>query len=431
MLALFRILALFLSVLLATSTTALATPLSAWGSQLPWPQNASFELERTPLVDDVVHYRTELQVGPGEFDRIALHRIVRETAPFRPIKSREALFLAHGANVGLEGTFLTSLEIEEADPTLNLPVYLAQRGVDVWGLDFRWVLVPPETEDLTFMETWDLAMEVRDLKVAIGAARWIRTLTGSGFRKIDLLGFSRGGRIAYAYLNEETQIPPGLRHVDRYISLDHPFKSVDEADSAAACALVERLQSQIDSGNLAQDIRAVGLLGSLALEQPDAPSPFFTGLKNRQAALTLAALPPGGTDTFHAFAGFFEGAVPTGLRHTAEGTAFNLFASSASYLPRTSSRDLQAIACNETPSEFDDHLDEITVPVFYLGAAGGNAEAGLDTFPFLGSRLLDSQIIRFLPPGQELLDVGHADLLTMESARELVWRPILDWVTAR
>ncbi len=37
--------------------------------------------ERRPLAGDVVEYRATLRVGPGEHDRIGLHRVVRERAP--------------------------------------------------------------------------------------------------------------------------------------------------------------------------------------------------------------------------------------------------------------------------------------------------------------------------------------------------------------
>ena len=32
---------------------------------------------------------------------------------------------------------------------------LAQRGIDVWGMDFRMLSVPEDTEDFAFMEQWD------------------------------------------------------------------------------------------------------------------------------------------------------------------------------------------------------------------------------------------------------------------------------------
>ena len=87
--------------------------------------------------------------------------------------------------------------------------------------------------------------------------------------------------------------------------------------------------------------------------------------------------------------------------------------------------------CDDGRSEIDDHLAEITVPVFYFGAGGGNKTNGLATFPFLGSTELDSQILSFEPPERALFDVGHGDVLMMDQAAELVWQPILDWILAQ
>jgi hypothetical protein len=62
-----------------------------------------------------------------------------------------------------------------------LPIFLAQNGVDVWGIDFRWTLVPATVTDLSFMQGWGIEQDARDLGVGIGLARVTRAMTGSGF----------------------------------------------------------------------------------------------------------------------------------------------------------------------------------------------------------------------------------------------------------
>ena len=71
--------------------------------------------------------------------------VVKETAPNRPVHARQALFLTHGDIWPFRAAFLTG-----AHP---LPVFLAQNGVDVWGIDFRSTLVPATVTDLSFMKT--------------------------------------------------------------------------------------------------------------------------------------------------------------------------------------------------------------------------------------------------------------------------------------
>lgn len=57
------------------------------------------------------------------------------------------------------------------------------------------------------------ACDARDLGIALAVARLTRGLTGDGFGRLHLLGWSRGGQIGYAYLDGETRLPPHLRQV--------------------------------------------------------------------------------------------------------------------------------------------------------------------------------------------------------------------------
>lgn len=386
--------------------------------------------ERRQITEDVAHYSAVLQVGPGTHDRIGLHRVTRERAPYRPVRTREAVLLAHGINVGFRGTFLANVGVEGTPPNQNLPVFLAERGVDVWGIDFRWALVPGDVQDVSFMADWGLERDAADLRIALEAARWGRWLSGSGRGKIDLVGYSRGGRISYTYLNDESQRPPRRRHVDRFVQLDANFKAGSEETRQLACSSIDAVQQEIDSGNTADAIGFLASLGELAQADPEGASPIFPGLTNRQAALVVGTTPPGGEGTFHLFAGTFANGLPTGLRFTAEPVALSLLSSAANFQPLAGWRDALIVLCDEGGTGLDDHLADITVPVFYLGAAGGNRDGGTATFPFLGSRELQSLVVSLDEPESELVDVGHGDILAMPGAASLVWQPILDWITA-
>lgn len=107
-------------------------------------------MERVDLLHGIAHYTYLLQVGPGAHDRIALHRVVKEQNPRRPIRTAKTLFLQHGDAVGfrkfLYGTYAPSVPDDH-----SVAIYLAQRNVDVWGIDQNWVLVPGETTDFLFM----------------------------------------------------------------------------------------------------------------------------------------------------------------------------------------------------------------------------------------------------------------------------------------
>jgi len=58
---------------------------------------AFLNAERVVIHGDVVHYRFDVAVGPGEFDVIRIHRVVKETTPGRPVKKMEGVLLLPGA----------------------------------------------------------------------------------------------------------------------------------------------------------------------------------------------------------------------------------------------------------------------------------------------------------------------------------------------
>jgi hypothetical protein len=57
-------------------------------------------VERQVIVDDIVHYSFQVRVGPGPYDVIGLHRVVKEKQSGKPIKAKETVFLQHGDAIG-------------------------------------------------------------------------------------------------------------------------------------------------------------------------------------------------------------------------------------------------------------------------------------------------------------------------------------------
>ena len=251
---------------------------------------------RTPIVDDVVEYAFLLKVGAGDHDVIRLHRVVREKAPCKPRSAHKALFLLHGAPVDFRTSFLPSLLSNQVPRDQAFAVFLAQRNLDVWGLDLRWALVPRATTDFTFMQDWNYATDIHDIALSLALARGVRTLTGSGAGKLHLLGWSNGGMLAYAYANDETRFPRSRRHVKGLIPVDIFFKlsPSDEPLRQDACKRAAVLQSLLEAGTLANDNTIIQLLGSLAATAPDEPSPFAPQFTNRTLALLSRGSDVGG-----------------------------------------------------------------------------------------------------------------------------------------
>ena len=330
----------------------------------------------SPIVGDVHEVVYTLRTGPGEHDKIRLHRIVRMKHG-RPVPARTAVMLLHGDAWGFDAAFMRGSSSPD-----SLPVYLAARGVDVWGVDLAWTLVPDDTANYDFMAGWGLQHDVDDLSRALAFARAVRTVTGSGAGRMALAGWSRGGWIGYALLNQETQRPPVLRQVDSFVSIDNFYKTDDPAARAAHCQLAADNDDYLAAGDYAYDYRGSEDIGYLAETDPDGPSPYFTDpqLTNLGATLTYAATGFRGgtpfTPWYHLAAGVFpDGDTtrdPIGLRFTDVHAWDDFLMGIGNFEPVRLQADAAHITCDDgTTRRFDGHLRDIKVPILYVGAAGG------------------------------------------------------------
>jgi hypothetical protein len=64
-------------------------------------------------------------------------------------------------------------------PSESVAVYLASMGMDVWGIDLDWTLVPSGTTDLSFMQGWGLQRDIDEVEEAMEFARLTRGASGS------------------------------------------------------------------------------------------------------------------------------------------------------------------------------------------------------------------------------------------------------------
>jgi len=386
--------------------------------------------DRRALTANVAEYTFTVRVGSGPFDEIALHRVTRETAPNVPAKSSKAVLLAHGDVWDFRAAFLTG-----ARP---LPLFLAENGIDVWGIDYRWTRVPGSNADTSFMASWDLAQDASDLGFALGVARHARAMTGSGFDKLFLLGWSRGGQIGYALLNAETQVAPGLRNVAGFIPVDIYLKTDVPELKALACLRQQSTEAAIAMGEHANAVGGlISLIGTLAINDPNGPS-ILGPFSNRTGALIVGAATfvlQGGlefTPFYHFTGGVFDvDGNPAGLLYASESDLFAFEQAASTFQPNRELAEGDAVVCEATDVAFDDHLGDITVPIFYIGAGGGFGEYGIYTTTLLGSTDVTSLVINKVPATQRMIDYGHADLFLAQDAEELVWGPMLEWISAR
>jgi hypothetical protein len=410
------------------------------GADLPGDCLASSVSRRVLTGDvtgDIVEYSAQVRVGPGEHDRIGLHRVVRETAPSVPAHSRRAILFVHGDAWGFDGAFLANLATPGASPEHAAPVFLAEHGIDVWGIDLGWTLVPAATTDFSFFKGWGIERDAKDVGVALALARLVRLSEGNGLGKIDLLGWSRGGQIGYAYLGAETQLPRGRRQVAGFVPVDIFLKTDDPNLRQAACVRAAAEQAALDAGTLESTVGVLfATLGSLALSDPTGASPIVPGFTNRQAALiagsaTYVFFPPGEAPVpFYHFAGgtFDANGLPTGLTFTPEIPWYHFEEGAAPYEPQQIVVEGDDVICDQKDVPFDDHLARITVPILYIGAGGGFGEFGVYSTTLLGSREVTTHVVRLLPPEKRAFEIGHADIWNSTDSQSLFWQPILDWL---
>lgn len=410
--------------------------------------NASLiSFDRKQLIDNIYKYTWILKVGPGEFDKIGVHRVIKERVPWVPIVAPKAVMMIHGDTTNFDNSFLGSTVSNKVSVYQSLGIFLAKNNVDIWGVDRRWTFVPdyyPGTEypycyvdGCTFMKNWNTALHVSDIKLGVKLARTVRGLTGSGFGKLLMLGHSRGAQFAYAYANDETQIPGFSRDLKGIIPVDMVYKFSPENQELRDAAY-ERYLAKYDSGVYYSDEGAVmKYIAYLAATAPDDPSPIIPGLTNKQAALfvlsaTYATFEPPlkpYVPFYHYLAGIFdEFGIPQGLQFTNLNFTLDIALATPSFMSIGEDIDGEALMSDKVEVPYDDHLSEIKIPVFYVGAAGGFGEYGVYSVTLLGSTDKKTLVVQLYPPEAVALDYGHADILWADNAQSLVWQPIYDWI---
>src|SRR5260370_8495896 len=119
------------------------------------------QVARHQLVDHIYEYSYVISTGNDAHHRVGVHRVVQEEDG-SPQHCDQAIFMVHGDIWAFNAAFLRGTSSPD-----SLPVFLARRGVDVWGIDLGWTLVPGGTTDFTFMRHWGLQRDIDDLEQAL------------------------------------------------------------------------------------------------------------------------------------------------------------------------------------------------------------------------------------------------------------------------
>jgi pimeloyl-ACP methyl ester carboxylesterase len=388
---------------------------------------------RAVLPDNISHYTFDIRVGPGQFDMIRLHRLVKEPIPGHPVQTVSGVFLLPGSPNYFEAVFMTPLISQTVSSDHSIAVFLAKNDIDVWGMDYRWALVPAETTNFNFMKDWGVAQDAQDTEIALSIARFMRDWTGQDYSPLHLLGFSWGGIVGYSVASQETQQPDSLRNLKGLIALDVGVKLEKEADRASSCDALATDQATLDSGVYNDDSGLfLKQLSGLALSAPKDPSDNIPGMTNYQAALFFGTSTELLTGQFWHFVGGYldENGTPSDLRYSKAQVWLDLLQNIPPHYPMRGDVDGDLLFCGKTDTPFTEHLDQIAIPILHLGAAGGFGKAGFYASTFTKSKDVQTVLVQRQPDDQRQEDFGHADTLLADDAETAVWKPILDWIVA-
>jgi hypothetical protein len=387
---------------------------------------------RQRLVGDVYHHRFEIPVGFGG-ERLVIHRVVRERAPWLPRATTDGVLIAHGDFTTFAANFAPVILDATAAP--GMAVWLAQRGVDVWGYDRGWTQAPADTTDFSAFAAMGVQRQLADIRAALSFVRVVRLITGGNIDRLVLGGFSRGGQLAYLYAADEATRPPLQRMVKGIVPIDiyASLSPEDEELRLLTCESAASARAAVEAGELAFSNGFFSDLGQWALDAPDEASPYFPGRTNRGALYLFAGrtwrfFPA--TPVYHLAGPVLgaDGITVTALRFSPEADVARWFAAAPPWQSWLESAETDALTCGDPPLPADLPLSRITVPVFYLGAAGGYGEHGLFSTTQVSSADVQTLIVRRLPVEDEQEDFGHGDLLYAPDAAMLAWQPLLGWL---
>jgi pimeloyl-ACP methyl ester carboxylesterase len=385
----------------------------------------------TQISANVYEFYYLLTTGTGKHDHIGIHRVTQVNNG-EPVPSNNAVLLVHGDAWGFDQAFMHGISRR------SIGAYLASEGIDVWGVDLAWTLVGSGEKDFTFMKSWGMQHDIDDIEQALSFARQVRTQTGSDDGRLALLGWSRGGWLGFGLLNQESQQSCSNRQVKGYVPVDIYYKTNSPSSQEFICSAEAAENQEYASGVYADSFQFYLTLGGQALRHPyDTSSLLGSPYTNLTASLTFGAAPyqygNHFTPYFHYVGGTFPNddfsAIPNGLSYGNVGDWNDLALAPSPYESVLMRAESYAITCGDDPTlPFDKHLNDINVPVFYVGAGGGFGSYGLYTLSLLGSTDVSNHIVSFYPPDQQAFDFGHVDLFYAEDAQKLLWSNILQWL---
>ena len=213
-------------------STSNAAPDSGWTLV-----NDARAMKAYPDLREYVWQKNANMAPHGQYDIIGLHRLVKPG-----VASKGVIFL-------VPQYFGSGEQMISNPPSSNYTrtenntqaIYWANRGYDVYAIDYRTHFVPINLNrsDLGFMADWGWDQWISDIKEAVNKAKDV-----SGTGKVFMAGFLQGGFIAMYYASEYWQ--QDLRGI---IILDTPAITIVKNQNAPNTFDLNASLSIVKSGN--------------------------------------------------------------------------------------------------------------------------------------------------------------------------------------
>jgi pimeloyl-ACP methyl ester carboxylesterase len=213
----------------------------------------------------------------GLYDKIGLHRLVKIGVPLKGV-----IFVCPGTYASAE-TILSNPP--ESAFTLvensSQPIYWANRGFDVYVIDYRTHFVPTninDTSKLSFMADWGWDQWISDMKEAVDKAKEV-----SGATKMFIAGQSFGGNAAIFYASKYWQ-----QDVQGIILLDggSPSKKAVTTNKYNLTATISLMKASgnwtletpnLSSGAISNVTSGIYFRDQYAFKNPGAPAEYPPG----------------------------------------------------------------------------------------------------------------------------------------------------------
>jgi dienelactone hydrolase len=387
--------------------------------------NEARSVKAYPALQEYVWQKNATMPPNGQYDKIALHRIVNSaTTP------RGVIFIN-------PGTYGNGEQLTSNPPTDNytkyenntLAYYWANRGFDVYALDYRTHFVPQDlnSSQLGFMANWGWDQWINDIKEGVTKAKEV-----SGAKKVFMTGFSLGG---FATMNYATKY--GQEDLRGIILLDGGWTAKNQNyNSTNTYNLTNTLNLVAKSGVFGYEFPN---LPGLPTSPPGAILTLQYALQNPDAAAlirgTNQSLPP----TINPLTNKTWTNITEWYTVTQSGPFNNILGGYANatislrqsatndrYWPKKIYVELGAYNdwnnCPDLAFDFDDHYKDINVPLIDFSSQ----LFGVPTFGIPINGIASSDYTSKI-----LSNYGHTDVIVGTYSVRDVSQPILDWMLSR